>query len=94
MMDVVSSQYGWPDEHILSLTYARFKQITKVIAERQQAESVMRHSYAQLFYDLLALLPSWKGDPPRLGDIFASATPSEASTEQFRTDLWWKASSN
>ncbi len=95
MMDSVSSEYGWSDEYIRSMRYARFREIHEIIQNRRKEEAIIRHSYAQLFYNLLALLPTWKGSPPWLPDLFASEEHVSAeATEQFRTDLWWQAANN
>lgn len=94
MMDSVSSEYGWSDEYILSLRYPRLQQIARVIAERQKDDSALRHSYAQLFYNLIAVLRPWEGSPPRLHDIFTHDVPARAQTEQYRADLWWTVSHN
>ena len=37
-MDLISSEYGWDDEKILSLTLGRVKQITTTIIQRQYLE--------------------------------------------------------
>jgi hypothetical protein len=92
MMDLLSSQYGWPDEYILGLTYARLVQIIDVVTERQKAEMKRWHHYAQIFYTPLAGLAT--GKALQLPDLFGAESAKDKSTEQFREDLWWQKPAN
>lgn len=95
MMDRVSSQYGWSDDYILSLRYARLKEICEVIDARRKEEVVTYHSYAQLFFSLISSFGSWEGRPPRLPDLFGQEKlPAPQAAEQFRTDAWWQLNDN